>query len=67
VAQLQADKTELAQRIGFLQAELQQRDETIRALQAPREEPTAIEAVVAIDPVGEPPRPPWWRRFLLGE
>jgi hypothetical protein len=71
VDRLQRENLELAGRLGFLQAELQQRDETIRALQAPREEPeNAVSVtVVSADQVDAPPprRPSWWRRVLLGE
>jgi excisionase family DNA binding protein len=71
VDRLQRENLELAGRLGFLQAELQQRDETIRALQAPREEPeNAVSVtVVSADQVDAPPPrlPSWWRRVLLGE
>lgn len=70
LAQLERQQTtimELSGRLGFLQAELQQRDETIRALQAPREEPAPQEpdavAAVAEKPLGAS-RPGRWRRLM---
>ena len=67
VAQLQADKAELAQRVGFLQAELQKRDEQLKALQAPQSEPTSVEPASALETTEEPPRGPWrrlWRWMM---
>jgi excisionase family DNA binding protein len=42
VDKLQQQNLELAGRLGFLQAELQQRDEQLKALQAPQPERTPV-------------------------
>ena len=60
---------ELSGRLGFLQSELQQRDETIRALSAPKEEPDSSTTVVQSLPAAPPPPPPrqpWYQRLLFG-
>jgi excisionase family DNA binding protein len=52
-------------RAELLAGELQQRDEQLKALQAPREEPMSIESVGAVPLAEEPPatpRPGRWRR-----
>jgi hypothetical protein len=67
VDKLQQQNLELAGRLGFLQAELQQRDAVILALQAPREEPEPEEPPDAMAAPDERPRTSWWRRVLLGE
>jgi excisionase family DNA binding protein len=54
-------------RAELLAGELQQRDEQLKALQAPREEPAAQEPPVTVVPAEERPRASWWRRLLLGE
>ncbi len=58
---------ELSGRLGFLQAELQQRDAVILALQAPQPEPTPESPPATAAPAEERPRAAWWRRVLLGE
>ena len=55
---------ELSGRLGFLQSELQQRDEQPKALQPPREEPMPREPVAEITPADEPPWSSWWRRWF---
>jgi excisionase family DNA binding protein len=62
VDKLQQQNLELAGRVGYYQAEVEQLRTTLKALQAPREELAA-----ATVPAEEPPRPSWWRRLLLGE
>jgi hypothetical protein len=59
---------ELSGRLGFLQAELQQRDAVILALSAPSTEPQeepkpSDHPMISIDPP-EPRR--WWQRILFG-
>jgi excisionase family DNA binding protein len=66
VARQEQTILELAGRVGWLQAELQQRDEQLKALQAPQPEPT-VEPASAIAAAEEPPRGPWrrlWRWML---
>jgi excisionase family DNA binding protein len=58
---------ELSGRLGFLQAELQQRDEQLKALQAPHAEPTPESPPGTAAPAEDRPRASWWRRVLLGE
>jgi excisionase family DNA binding protein len=71
VAELAAARLMIAQqaeRLGFLQAELQQRDEQLKALMAPKEEPTSVEPAVAGSPAEEPPQAPWrrlWRWMMM--
>ena len=67
VDKLQQQNLDLAGRLGFLQSELQQRDEQLKALQAPREELASQELPADATPAEERPRPSWWRRVLLGE
>jgi hypothetical protein len=68
VREQQTTIMELSGRLGFLQAELQQRDAVILALQAPQEEPTPGEEPPAtVAAAEERPRASWWRRVLLGE
>ena len=65
---------ELSGRLGFLQAELQQRDETIRALLAPKEEPALLGSPSGYSNPARrerraapaPPRRPWYQRLLFG-
>jgi hypothetical protein len=58
---------ELSGRLGFLQAELQQRDAVILALLAPQPEPTPESRPATVAAIEERPRASWWRRVLLGE
>jgi len=65
VAALEQERFELAGRLGFYQAQLQQAQETIKALQAPQEPIAppppagALFRPLPADPA--PPRRPWWR------
>ena len=60
---------ELAGRVGYYQAENQQLRETLKALQAPREEPEPLESPAVqskgVDQV-EPPQRTWWQRLIWG-
>ena len=62
---LNDERAELYGRLGYMQAQLAAKDETIRALQPPREPiapppPTgAIFSPLPAEP--DPPRRPWWR------
>jgi excisionase family DNA binding protein len=54
-------------RAELLAGQLQQRDEQLKALQAPQAEPTPESPPVTVAPAEERPRASWWRRVLLGE
>jgi hypothetical protein len=61
---LQQQNLELAGRIGWLQAELQQRDEQLKALQEPAVEPEPARA--GQDAVDSPrAERPWWLRLVF--
>jgi excisionase family DNA binding protein len=63
VAQLQDDKARMAQRIGFLEAQLSLSESRLAALEAPKAEPAAAEpTAAATETVSEPATAPWWRR-----
>jgi excisionase family DNA binding protein len=68
VDRLQRENLELAGRVGYYQAEIEQLRQTVKALQAPREEPETATTVVAVSPVDqvEPPARRWWQRLLRG-
>jgi hypothetical protein len=67
VDKLSQQVLELSGRVGYLQSELRQRDEQLKALQAPQPDPPAEEPPATTAPAEAPPRPSWWRRVLLGE
>lgn len=52
---------ELSGRVGFLQAELGQARERILVLEAPKEEPVAVEPAPAASAAPAPAVKPWWR------
>lgn len=56
VAKQEQTIIELAGRVGWLQSQLQARDERILALEAPK-----------VEPEPEARRAPWWRRIIWGE
>ena len=64
VGRLQEENRTLAGQVGFLQAQMQQAHETIRALQAGAEHEPSTTA----DPETSSPAPqadqPWWKRLL---
>ena len=64
VAQLQADKTEMAQRIGFLESRLQYAELRVLTIEAPKPGPTTVEPPPAAEAVSAPAVRPWWRRWL---
>ena len=55
-ARLQDERAELFGRLGFYQAQLQQAQETIKALQAP-----AVSSAAEETAPQDPPTRPWWR------
>lgn len=62
VDKLTQQNLELAGRVGFYQARVQQLEETVRALSAPaapNEAPAAQEPMVAVETMPTPR--PWWR------
>lgn len=61
VAQLQADKTEMAQRIGFLESRLQYAELRVLTIEAPQPEPAPTEPTPVVEVVSEPAVRPWWR------
>ncbi len=72
---LQEENRNLAGQVGYLQARLQQAEDTIRALEAPREAPTnapesrpggpeRAESGGAVQESTPVPSGPWWRRAL---
>jgi hypothetical protein len=52
---LRRENQQLAGQVGFVQAKLQDAEEQIRLLMAPKDEPT---------PATAPERRPWWKRLL---
>jgi len=52
---------ELASRLAVAEAELERL--AIAALEAPKEEPVAVEPTPAAEAMLEPARRAWWRRF----
>jgi excisionase family DNA binding protein len=73
VARQEQTSLELAGRVGWLPAQLQRRDEQLKALLAPRVERETDNDWLAVSPVGqfeplqERPRPSWGRRFFRSE
>jgi excisionase family DNA binding protein len=67
ISQLEQERFELAGRLGYLQAELAQARDKIKALQAPKEPiapPPPAGAIFAPPPAEpEPPRRRWWWPF----
>lgn len=60
VNKLTQQNLELAGRVGFLQAELRQRDARILALQAPKEEPATVAPTPAPEAPPGPAQRAWW-------
>jgi len=69
VDRLQRENLELAGRVGYYQVEVEQLRTTLKALQAPREEPEPLESPAVqskgVDQV-EPPQRTWWQRLIWG-
>jgi hypothetical protein len=64
IAKLNDERAELFGRLGFLQAQLQAKDEQVKALMAPTEpEPTPATIAPRWPEEPAPPEPPrpWWR------
>jgi hypothetical protein len=61
IAKLSDERAELYGRLGFLQAQLQAKDEQIKALEAPKEPPPAAPRWPEEPTPVDPPARPWWR------
>jgi uncharacterized coiled-coil protein SlyX len=61
VKEQQTTIMELSGRLGFLQAELQQRDEQLKALMAPQD---SLATAAYAEEVPDAPQPGRWRRVL---
>ena len=65
VRRLNDERAELYGRLGYMQAQLAAKDETIKALEAPKEPPAPTRpAGVVFAPLPaepDPPRRPWWK------
>jgi predicted DNA-binding protein (UPF0251 family) len=65
VDKLNQQVLELSGRCGYYQAENEQLRTTLKALQAPKEEPPVQESPDMAAPADAPLRAPWWRRWFL--
>jgi hypothetical protein len=63
VKEQQTTIMELAGRVGYYQAEVEQLRTTLKALQVPKEEPPGHESPAMVVPDDAPPRASWWRWF----
>jgi excisionase family DNA binding protein len=63
VAQLQDDKARMAQRIGFLEAQLSVSESRLSVLEAPKAEPVDVESAAAAEAAPAPATRRWWRRM----
>ena len=55
---MRRDNQQLAGQLGFVQAKLQDAEEQIRLLMAPKDEPAAEPAPAPVQ------RAPWWKRIF---
>jgi hypothetical protein len=65
VDRLQRENRDMAGLVGSLQARLHMVEEQLQlALEAPKEEPVAVEPTPAAEAVSAPAVRPWWRRWF---